>query len=1520
MKPKPLLLLAMFLIIIFTSQSLFAEKMNGVEIKSGQWRGQEIEYLEGEILVGLKSERSEYDFALEMASSPASIVRHDDGTGFLKLKVDENTDLFEVIADIEQLPSVRYAEPNMVDRLFITPDDPMYNEQWHYHNTGQTPPGGTPDADIDCPEGWDISTGSDTVIVGVLDSGIPMQNGQLSHPDLDDPNRYIIGTSVIDGGEPLDDNGHGTHVSGTIAAESNNGIGVAGVAWNVKVMAIKVFTSSGSGSHEYFRDGCFYGVDNGCKVLNYSGGGSAGATKEWGVAYADSNGVVLCAAAGNNNQGSVSWPGAYATTYSNTICVSSTDPDDQSSDFSSIGPEVTISAPGGSGSPYDADDIISTFPNYPCYLTTNYGLPQDYSPLAGTSMATPHAAGLAALILSMNPGLSPDSVRQVMINTSDDLGPAGFDNQFGYGRINVFNALSQMGPIVITHTPLPDTKDSLNDYEAVATVWSNADLVSDSVILYYEINSTWYEEVMLPTGGQDEFSAFIPTQSPGTTINYYIYAQNIDGEFDQTDTYSFYVIDYGVILEPELAGKSAPALDTAWYDMHLVNNGIFSDEFNLSLSGNLWDTQLFDTDSVTPVYSSGLLVSEESFDFMVRVLVPSSYEGEYDSVDVTATSVTDPAINAISVLTTTSAGQPWEIPFTDIFATASFDIAKWESYEEAEVNDIGIDEPSAPYSANLNGETTGGDVLITEAINLKDESNIVVEYAYQQTGGAESPDAGDDLIIEYLNQDSVWIELNRHLGADDDMTEFEEVELPLPSDAMHAGFRLKIRCTATAGAYDDWFVDDIYVGHPSDYDVRVNPAMQSQYGPAGDSAVFTLTVINRGYLTDEFDLSSSGDWDMTFFDAGGTHNTSTTGLIPGGDSVDIVAKVAIPAGTPLHDAETITAYATSQGDPLISAYALVEAVSAGEPAPVPWTESFPDDTLHIQKWFDYIGVSITTAGQNPPSDPYSMRLDGGVDTAATQLIDLSGQSGVLLSYYYQRGGMSDKPEAGDNLWVDYRNSSGNWVNLFTHEGADTAMQEFEYMSFELPADAHHQSLQVRLRSYGEASGMDNWYVDDLRIDFPPAMVADPGSFEKTLTQGDTTIAQLVIENSGQGGLIYNIDLIPHLRDAGPMFASSLAEGRIEAASHEYPDEAYLSSDLPKGEENDVQGMPVRYDLGGPDQYGYYWADSDEPSGPKFDWTDISTTGVDIIANLDDDNYYGPIKLDFDFPFYGALYDEFYIGSNGLIGFDSTRLDSRISQPIPYTFTPNAILAVLWDDLNPDDADNPESHVYVDKNSQRCVIQFSDYPEYRADPGDVVNMQVIINADGSILYQYLSIAPGFTKNYCTVGIESHDGADGLEVVYRSEYLKDSLAIEFFKPYDWLRLDHLSGEIAGGESDTIDCQFVTDIDFEPGIYTTDIVIENNDPDNNPLTITAELELIEFQPYTCGDANGDDEIDVSDAVLIVNYAFSGGNPPDPLASGDANCDQVVDVSDAVTIINYAFAGGNAPCDTDGDGQPDC
>ena len=1063
--------------------------------------------------------------------------------------------------------------------------------------------------------------------------------------------------------------------------------------------------------------------------------------------------------------------------------------------------------------------------------------------------------------------------------------------------------------IKITHTPLEDTRDSLNDYEVTAVIKSNTTLTADSLLLYYEISSTWYTELLTSTGQADEFGAFIPAQSPGTVINYYLFARDDEGKSDTTETFSFRVMDYGLSVTPQYDERTVAAHDTAWYSLTVTNVGVYDDDYGLAVSGNAWTTSFFDETGSFEISSTGVLAMDESLSFKVMVEVPASMYGDYDSVAVKISSSGDPEVAVLVGLKTTSAGEPFAIPFKDVFPTATIDAGKWIMNVNGESSTLGMNPPSSPYSLNLDGNPIGADTLMSQAINLKNESNVVISYWYQRTGGADSPEAGDNLYVEYLDSLGSWQLLSQQSGDGEDMTEFLEVETIAPGDAYHSNFRLRLRSTGTAGNFDDWFVDDVFVGHPSDYEVRLSPSFVTNSGPSGGNASFLLTVHNKGLYDDTYDLSSSGGtWTISFYDEGGVTPITTTGNVVAGDSVKIVAEVAIPGSAAMNEADTSTVLATSQGDTEVSGNAIVVAIAAGIPANYPWFEPFPEATLDAERWFYSAGADVTTDGVNPPSAPYALHLDGGVDTAVTQLIDLSQKADVILSYSYEAGGNGEAPDAGDFLWVEYLNDFGDWNELSAYEGTGSSHGTFAFASSGLPADAYHPGFQLRFRSNGSGEGYDDWFIDDIRIDFAPSIAVTPGSFSEMLMIGDSTEADLVVSNGGPGGLNYSVRVQPIVKNA--TFEKLQASGNVEPARRDYPEGFHDYADV-KGVDDPREGMPVTKNAGGPDVYGYYWMDSDEPGGPMFGWLDVSVIGTDVVADLEDDNYGGPYSIGFDFSYYGTTYEQLYVGSNGIIGFETTNMGSYSKTSIPTSSTPNNILAWLWDDLNPLDSDNPGVHVYIDAAPERCVIQFVDYPEYSAAAGEVVNAEVILYPSGMITFQYLSIAAGFDIANCAIGIEDAAGADGLEVAYLTSYLHDGLAIQFYEPKRWLTLSQESGNLAAGEADAITCKFLAE-GLDVGVYDANITISSNDPDagDNPWIVPVQLMVSDEPPYVCGDVDNSGGLpNISDLTYLADYMFGGGDAPPIVNAADVDASGELDISDVTYLVDYLFSGGPAP-----------
>jgi thermitase len=316
---------------------------------------------------------------------------------------------------------VAYAEPNFVLHTDATPNDSLYADEYGLNNTGQT--GGTADADIDAPEGWDLAglaafPNSGGPKIGIVDTGIDKSHPDLAGKAVGCATSYNAGL-LIHNGICADDNGHGSHVSGTISANTNNAQGVAGVSFNSPIVMCKALaTAAGTGLTSDIANCINWVSTQGVKVISMSLGGGDNATLKAAVqkAYNNGNGVLLVAASGNDGNATLNYPAAY----SEVVSVAATDNKDHRASFSNANADVEIAGPGV--------DIESTYTG---------GL---YMSLSGTSMATPHVAGVAGVIAKLNPTANAATLRSKLDAAVDDIGGAGRDANFGFGRVNLCKA------------------------------------------------------------------------------------------------------------------------------------------------------------------------------------------------------------------------------------------------------------------------------------------------------------------------------------------------------------------------------------------------------------------------------------------------------------------------------------------------------------------------------------------------------------------------------------------------------------------------------------------------------------------------------------------------------------------------------------------------------------------------------------------------------------------------------------------------------------------------------------------------------------------------------------------------------------------------------------------------------------------------------------------------------------------------------------------------------------------------
>lgn len=390
-------------------------------------------------------------------------------------------------------PLVDIVEPNYIYRINAVPNDPMFGQLWGLQNIGQKDSKnnvGVPGIDVGAVQAWDITTGSKDVLVAVIDTGI-----DYTHPDLvdnlwinpaeasgqagvDDDNNGIIddihGANFVDpnkpNGNPMDDHGHGSHCSGTIGASGNDGKGIVGVAWNVRLMGVKFLSKDGSGSLEGALKGIDYATSMGAKIMSNSwGGGGYSETLKQAIERSNTAGALFVAAAGNesnNNDANPSYPASYDVP--NILAVAAVDNRGQIASFSNYGKlKVHVGAPGV--------NIVSSI------------LKGAYGSWSGTSMATPHVSGLAVLLASHEPNLTNIEMKQRIVATAKPI--ASLRGKAKAGLVNAYAMLTNT-------VPQPDPEDPVN-WQTVNVSVSTAHPYKEKTREEYEVRVPGAKQIAL---------------------------------------------------------------------------------------------------------------------------------------------------------------------------------------------------------------------------------------------------------------------------------------------------------------------------------------------------------------------------------------------------------------------------------------------------------------------------------------------------------------------------------------------------------------------------------------------------------------------------------------------------------------------------------------------------------------------------------------------------------------------------------------------------------------------------------------------------------------------------------------------------------------------------------------------------------------------------------------------------------------------------------------------------------------
>jgi subtilisin family serine protease len=500
----------------------------------------------GEVLIKYRAgvAASEQESALQRAG--LQVIRRSAILGTIRCRTNKSVDA--VLQQCKTDSNIEYVEPNYYLYAVETipegapfsfkqnspriPSDTRFNEQWNMNNSN--------DADIDAPEAWATQTGSNDVLVAVIDTGVDYDHEDLKEQmwinpgesgngkernGVDDDNNgykddYRGWNFASDNNDPYDDNQHGTHCAGVVGAVGNNGKGVAGVNWRVKIMALKFLGRDGSGTTEDAAEAIIYAAKMGAKITSNSwGGGENSRTLQDAIQFAHDRGSLFVAAAGNessNTDNTANYPSTYNVP--NVVAVASSDRNDALSSFSNYGRyTVDLAAPGSS--------ILSAQP------LSRYQL------LSGTSMATPHVAGAAALIWAQYPTLN---MKQIIVRMygSTDRKNAFVNRMATGGRLNLANAFSTR-PLIALTTDLPYTNNVTGPYNVSTSVVDDGAVAN--VKLVYSVNSATSDSVDMTSTGNDSYAASIPGRPLETMISYAIVARDDANNRSVSQTYTFRV-------------------------------------------------------------------------------------------------------------------------------------------------------------------------------------------------------------------------------------------------------------------------------------------------------------------------------------------------------------------------------------------------------------------------------------------------------------------------------------------------------------------------------------------------------------------------------------------------------------------------------------------------------------------------------------------------------------------------------------------------------------------------------------------------------------------------------------------------------------------------------------------------------------------------------------------------------------------------------------------------------------------
>jgi subtilisin family serine protease len=1236
-------------------------------------------HVPGEVLIKLKPSAGPNEHASVRAQVAAQkLKRFQSGAEHWKLGAGRTVE--QAIAVLRGNPNVEYVEPNYIVQSELAPNDARYHELWGMNNTGQT--GGTSGADIDAERAWSISTGSHDVVVAVIDTGF-----DRNHPDLaanawtnpgeiagnnidDDQNGFVDDVHgwdfVNNDNDPMDDNGHGTHCSGTIGAVGNNGIGVAGVNWNVSIVGVKFLSAGGSGSTDGAISAIEYATSLGVDVMSNSwGGGGFSQALLDAIRAAAAQEIVFVAAAGNdnsNNDVSPHYPSSYDSP--NVIAVAATDHNDAKASFSSYGATtVDLGAPGV--------DILSTLPG------NAYGL------LSGTSMATPHVSGAAALLRAVAPNTSAALVRQILMNFADDV-PSMQGRTVSGGRLNAFFPIAE--PDDVPPAAIVDLATTGATSNSLFVGWTATG--DDGTTGTAAENDLRYSLAPIDDASFASATRVIGLPVPGpsgtpqstevlglTAGTQYYFAIKAKDEWGNSGPLSNVAI--GTTLPPPTFASSPASFSASLFTGQTTTRTLTID--NVGVGTLDWRIPL-------PSVSGPIVVQHQPIE--LGKLEPDPRPGI-------------PALEGFGG--PDSFGYRWmdsdepggpTFSWTDIGASGT-PIAGLD----------GDDQNAGPIPIGFNFSFYG-----TTFDSVRVSTNGWISFTSTASTGS----------TVYSNQ-------------------------PLPSSGGPENL--------IAGFWDD---------------LHFRGALRARYANVGGNFVIQFTEVDTyatgSSLTFQIELRPSGEIRLRYLHMAGTLTSATIGIQNATKTDGLTVAFNAPY---VHDDLEVRLAAVPQW--LTAAPTSGRLFGADPPANVSLT--IDATGLDGGTYEGVVNVQTNDPLQPVVGHPVTLQVTGAPAIAvAPSALDF----GQVYLGFSSTLALSIDNTGTDTLTVTSIASGNPQITLSSSSLVIPAHSGATVNATYTPTAAGALSTSLTIDS--DASNTPHATVGVTGSAAPaPAILVDPSSFSETLFTGGTVARNLRVRNTGGSNLNVNLAV-----DLGVAVQPPIEE----------------QTERPKGDESEAgTGDNVIDRTGGPDAFGYRFADSDSPGGPTFNWFDISSIGTPITFGSFDDSNAGPIPIGFSFPFYGNNFTTIRACTNGFLSFTSTATSTGNPATLPTggTTLPNNLIAPLWDDLHFRSVQRARYY----NDGTRFIVQYTDVDRFSTSelPSPAhLTFQVILYPSGKIVFQYLTVTGFLTSN--TIGIQNATRDIGLRVSANEAYLHNNLAIEIGRVPSWLEVSPTTATIAPG----------------------------------------------------------------------------------------------------------------------------